>query len=103
MNKTVKKMGLVMGRHEMPVELYVFNEIENVLDFRRLENEAWNVLQIIFQVEEEDNEARELHLYVTGLTAATVAVINAARDLDIGVILYHYDRDSNEYKAQAVR
>lgn len=97
------KMGLVKGRHEMPVKMYVFNEIENVLDFNKLENEAWNVLQIIFQVEEDDNEAKELHLYVTGLTAATVAVINAARSLEIGVVLYHYDTVGKSYKAQPVK
>lgn len=97
------KMGLVKGRHEMPVKMYVFNEIENVLDFNKLENEAWNVLQIIFQVEEDDNEAKELHLYVTGLTAATVAVINAARSLEIGVVLYHYDIVAKSYKAQPVK
>lgn len=96
-------MGLVKGRHEMPVDRYVFDEIEDVLDFNKLESEAWNVLLITFEVDEDDNEAKELHLYVTGLTAATVAVINAARSLEIGVVLYHYDIVAKSYKAQPVK
>jgi hypothetical protein len=102
MKKIAKKMGLVMGRHQMPVGKYVFEEIKDVLDFNKLEAFALLALQNEFDVEGDDDADSELHLYVTGLTAATVAVINAARVLDIGVILYHYDRDSDEYKAQAV-
>lgn len=43
-----------------------------------------------------------LDLYVTGLTVALISVLNACRELEIEVTLYHYDRESGNYYPQQV-
>lgn len=49
-----------------------------------------------------EQEIDQLGLYVTGLSVALVAVINACHELNISLTLYHYDRDSNSYYTQEV-
>ena len=65
--------GLISGRHAMPVEEYVFSEIEDMFRFGELERVAMNNI-----VKTSDTFV----LYVTGLTVATVSVINVAKNLD---------------------
>ena len=43
-----------------------------------------------------------LRLYVTGLSVALVAALNACRGLGITVELLHYDRESGSYYSQEV-
>ena len=91
-------LGLVSGRHSMPVEEYVFNgEIKDPLNFAEMES----IIDSRFQ-ELEVQEGDEVNVYVTGLTAATVEVINTCRKYNVTLYLYHYDRDSNSYKKQTV-
>ena len=57
---------------------------------------------------ENDDDALVIHnvhinLYVTGLTVALISVINAMRDEDVTITLYHYDRDTGEYYSQEVQ
>lgn len=44
-----------------------------------------------------------LNLYVTRLTVALIATINACKRLGIVVMLYHYDRDTGRYYRQYVQ
>ena len=48
------------------------------------------------------NHAEEYVIYVTGLTAATVAVIKAAVDFQVKLTLMHYDRNADKYVPQRV-
>lgn len=48
------------------------------------------------------NKAEEYVVYVTGLTAATVAVIKAAVDCQVKLTLMHYDRNADKYVPQHV-
>lgn len=43
-----------------------------------------------------------LRLYVTGLSVALVAALNACRELGIAVELLHYDRETGTYYGQEV-
>ena len=91
-------LGLVSGRHSMPVEEYVFGgEIKDPLNFAEMESTINNRFQEL-KIQEGD----EINVYVTGLTAATVEVINTCRKYNVTLYLYHYDRDSNSYKKQTV-
>ena len=45
----------------------------------------------------------KLNLYVTGLTVALIAVLNATRELGIKVTLWHFDRESGKYYCQEVK
>lgn len=86
--------GLVDGRHAMPVEEHVFELIEDMFRFGELERVAMNNI-----VKTSDT----LVLYVTGLTVATISVINVAKNLGYKqVVLKHYNRDNGLYESQWV-
>lgn len=86
--------GLVSGRHAMPVDEYVFDEIEDMFRFFDLEVKA------ISSIEKTSDL---LVLYVTGLTVATVSVLNVAKKLGYkDVVLKHYNRDNGLYEGQWV-
>ena len=99
------KVGLIKGRHELPVTNYIFEgDIENPLAFQdlfRLANRR--VIEIVgaegdkFNIKED-----KLVLYVTGLTQATAAVINACINNKVKLDLAHFDRDTNTYKMQEI-
>lgn len=89
-----RKLTLCAGRHFTPgVDGNVFDYAVNPLDVEGLENEARFVLRGV----------TELDLYVTGLTVACVAVINACHERNIQLTLYHFDRDRGCYYPQAVK
>lgn len=91
-------LGLVNGRHSMPVEDYIFEgEIKDPLNFTEMATVIENRFKEL-QIQSED----EVSLFVTGLTAATVEVINACKKHNITLYLYHYDRDTNNYRKQTV-
>lgn len=91
----IKKIGLCLGRREIgEVKEYIFPQEVNPLDVRGLEKQAFNVITKI--------EADELHIYVTGLTVALIASLNACKKLNQKVVLYHFDRTSGEYYPQEV-
>lgn len=93
MNKT-KKMQLCMGRHEVSeaVDGAIFPNEVNPLDVQGLELHAMHVL----------NGVQDLSLYVTGLTVALIATLNACKTMGVKVCLYHFDRDTNSYYKQEV-
>jgi len=111
------KLGLVAGRHEMPVEEYVFDIVSDPLNTNDLYTTAYIKLYKLFSkeyktsivtntdgVDEYSPKKYRGHvdLYVSGLTTALIAVINAANVLDIHITLWHYDRDSEEYYPQEI-
>lgn len=86
--------GLISGRHAMPVEEYVFDEIEDMFRFFDLEVKALSSIEKTSDL---------LVLYVTGLTVATISVINVAKKLGYkDVVLKHYNRDNGLYESQWV-
>lgn len=93
-------LGLCAGRHEIPnVSGYVFDRdsIEDVTDVDGLQ------LQSIKKLESLDLQDGLLDLYVTGLTPALIATLNAARRLNIIVTLYHYNNETEKYFRQFVK
>lgn len=50
----------------------------------------------------DSNNVGELNLYVTGLTVALIAVINACKVRGVDLTLWHFNRDTNSYFAQEV-
>lgn len=72
----------------------IFSEGICPTDFAELDRQA----QEFFSA----NKAEEYVVYVTGLTAATVAVIKAAVDCQVKLTLMHYDRNADKYVPQRV-
>lgn len=93
----VASMALCQGRHEIPeaADGSIFDNELDPLAVDELEEDARCKL--------EGLEIKSLNLYVTGLTVALIACLNACRSLGIAVTLYHFDRASGTYYPQTVR
>lgn len=90
--------GLCEGRHEIPVDQYIFgNSIEDPTDTEGLAVKAANVFALN-GIEAGD----EVQIYVTGLTVALIAAIVAAKEIGATVVLYHFDRETGSYFPQSV-
>jgi hypothetical protein len=87
-------------RHNTPVGTYVWPErkTEHAMDIEVLEAQAVASLK----ANVKDKGAYELNLYVTGLSPALIAVLNAATILDIDVWAYHYDQRTGGYVEQKI-
>jgi len=98
------KIGLIRGRHDLPVNEYIFDEIKDVFAF----DEMRQVCSDFINKKEASidfNEDNPLHLevIVTGLTVATVCLLQEVNSRAyINLTLYHYDITSGEYIAQKV-
>ncbi len=94
-NNTIS-LALCEARHAMPecVKGSIFNNTLDPLDVKGLEAEASAKLASL--------NVKAVNIYVTGLTVALIAVLNAAKNLEIKVTLYHYNRDTNSYYIQEV-
>ena len=89
-------MELCKGRHSTPAtDGAIFETEVNPLDVTALESQAKERLESL--------NITRLNLYVTGLTVALIAVLNAARELGIKVTLWHFDRESGKYYSQEVK
>lgn len=85
------KIGLCEGRHQMPVEEYIFPQVvENPFDFSELEK----------VVHEKLKDVKELDLYVSGLTPVLIAVVNYCVYNAISLTLYHFNLSTEEYVPQ---
>lgn len=89
-------MELCKGRHSTPAtDGAIFETEVNPLDVTALESEAKEKLANL--------NITKLNLYVTGLTVALIAVLNATRELNIKVTLWHFDRETGKYYSQEVK
>lgn len=89
-------MALCSGRHEIKdaKDGAIFDVIQDPTDVKGLETEAINKLASL--------DIEYLELYVTGLTVALIASLNACKKLNIKVTLYHFDRETGTYYKQNV-
>ena len=105
--------GLCEGRHNLPVDTFIFPAVVQPLETEQLEKQAFEWLSERFPEQElrcvknVDCDVRDVYkgklsLYVTGLSAALVAVINACYKIGVDVSLFHYDRETGDYYHQQV-
>ena len=94
-----RSFGLCEGRHEINgVDKYIFgNTIADPTDTQGLKEEA-----VAFFMDEEVKSTECINIYVTGLTVALIAAINAAKEIGVTVTLYHFDRETGNYFEQSV-
>ena len=86
-------MGLCAGRHEIPVQDFIFDEIPDVTDFDAMAKAADAAIP---------RDADELEVYVTGLTPAMLAVVNVCQGGKINLTALNYDEVSGQYIKQTV-
>lgn len=87
------KFGLCKGRHSVPVTDYIFPEEIDPTDFDGMTRMANAAIP---------DDADAIDLYVTGLTAATLAVVSVCESRMIGLTAYHFDRETGDYLPQRV-
>ncbi len=98
------KLGLFAGRHEMPVNGYIFSSDMNI-EFTEEGFEVLNsVAYYVLEIYQNSFRGCNIHvdLYVTGLSAALAAVIKACNDLELSLTLWHYNKDNNTYVPQEI-
>jgi len=89
-----KVLGLCKSRHEIKgVTEYVFGNTLDPLAIEEMELHAIEKLRGV----------KQLDLYVTGLTVALVAVINACSILGVTLTLFHFNKETGEYYPQRVK
>ncbi|MEE1154444.1 MAG: hypothetical protein UH241_04735 [Acutalibacteraceae bacterium] len=114
------KVGLIKGRHELPVSEYIFsNELNFPLDYRELDKIVANFIEKNIEIETASGFAinsvseggsdhlyyvskKRLVVYVTGLTACTASVIKICMHNGVHLTLMHYDPVTQEYMPQII-
>ena len=97
--KAPLKVALCTERHLIPyaTDGSVFPRVvQNPLDIEEVEKTAESFVR---RCGEGDFG---IDLFVTGLSTALAAVIKAAGKYDVPLRLYHYDKESNSYRAQNI-
>lgn len=106
-------VGLCAGRHDMPVEEFIFPQVVDPTDFRGMEFVVGDFIKSRVGIHEEIQSDtggefevtfgdRPLVVYVTGLTACVVAVVKVCMFYGVDLTLMHYDRASGGYLPQVV-
>lgn len=96
----MKKLSLELckARHNTPAkDGAIFENEVNPLNPAELETIAYSRLKSF------GDDVKYIDLYVTGLTVALIATLNACKRLDIKVTLKHFDRITGMYYSQEVR
>ena len=94
-------IGAVRGRHEMPVDKFVFDEAITNFDIKAIEDHVNTVLdKEVFRHDGETFDA--VRLYVTGLTVVTTSVVKWCFNNDVVLSLMHYDTEKRYYVEQVM-
>lgn len=105
-------VGLIKGRHELPVEEYIFEEIKDPSDIENIEMTALQWVEEKCHVKKKtcvsvngDVSIRRkspitLVIYVTGLTVALTSVLKACALNGVRTVLMHYNSVTGEYVEQ---
>lgn len=95
------EIGAVRGRHEMPVDKFIFDEAITNFDIKAIEDHVNKVLrQEVFRHDGETFD--EVRLYVTGLTVVTTSVAKWCFSRDVGLLVMHYDNVAQDYVEQFI-
>ena len=92
------KVAVCKGRHDIPqaTDGPIFEQTITEMNPFSLLLEASKRLFSDFALHSGDI----VELYVTGLTMATLAIVNACRSTGVELVCYHYDRETGEYIPQ---
>lgn len=92
---TVHEYALCASRHPMPdfLDGNIFPTEVNPLDVSAMIHMAENAIP---------EDCKYLMVYVTGLTAAMLAVVKVCADRGISLTAMHYNRDTGDYYPQVV-
>jgi len=89
----VKKVGLIQGRHPLPVEGYI---IQGDIPPEKMNKPGILSLVDLSLCKGEETVA----LYITGLTIAALTVVDVLRSCGIGVEIWNFDPQTGKYYSQ---
>lgn len=93
------EIGAVRGRHEMPVDKFVFDEAITNFDIKAIEDHVNTVMnKAVFR--HDGKTFDEVRLYVTGLTIVTTSVVKWCFSHDVGLLVMHYNNVAQDYVEQ---
>ena len=117
MNKEII-VGLIKGRHEMPVEGYIFeNPITDMFDYNIIQKHIYDWISTNVGISKVtgiginaygssddyvDRGDKHLIVYVTGLTCVTAELIRCCAYNGVGLTLMNFDSSTGEYKSQKI-
>lgn len=89
------KVGLCADRHEMNVDVFIYNTLteDEMFNYSKLYNRAVEFI-------EKNVPSKILHLYCTGIQCALAAVIKACHDNNVTLSLFHYNAHNGTYMRQ---
>lgn len=88
------KLGLIKGRHDMPVDAYILREIADPTDINAIDKAVAEAMPALV------GNAYKVDLYVTGLTVALISVINWCLMHGVQPTFWHYDTSTGKYYGQ---
>lgn len=111
------KLGLIRGRHDMPVDGYILESVEDPGDLEGINKAVFKRMAEIFSPHMKEGtvclpnaleyvdvpayvSGEELDLYITGLTSVAIAAMQFCYQNGITVHPYHYDRETGLFKRQ---
>lgn len=99
--KVVKylNVGMIDGRHNLPTDIFIFDSVPRYVlsNYDKLYDISYNR---IFNLMKENPDMSGINLYITGLAPVLGAIIKACFNLQINLILYHYNPTSDKYIPQ---
>jgi len=101
-------VGLIKGRHEMPVTSYIFEEdIKDMFNYYEIRKHISDFIHSKVGVDFNrgdkyySNKGRKhLTVYVTGLTSVSCELVDVCNKAGILLTLMHYDRETGSYRPQ---
>ena len=116
--KKVIKVGTIEGRHDMPVDMFIINEVIDPMDFKKINHMINDRMKEIFEPfivsksgvainastwdESMVFEAPDIRVevFVTGFTPVTIAIIQWMNRNGIDFVPMHWNRDTNTFVPQ---
>lgn len=118
MQKQKVVVGLIKGRHELPVDMYIFEEaIQNVHDYEEISSHIARFIEREVGVERRFAQPlnscdvtdvqcfsgkKTLVVYVTGLTPVTAELIKCCALNGISLELMNFDTATQRYQKQII-
>jgi hypothetical protein len=96
----ILSVGLFEGRHNLPVDKYIFEGEFSPTDINRINATAGTFFGVVKH--NWDIPPHTINIFVTGLTSGIVATLSAASKIlpKAEIVCWHYDRDTGEYFPQ---
>jgi Tfp pilus assembly PilM family ATPase len=101
-------VGLIKGRHEMPVPSYIFEEdIKDMFNYYEIRKHISDFIHDKVGVDyyhlgqyHSNRGKKHLTVYVTGLTSVVCELVDVCNKAGVLLTLMHYDRYTGSYRPQ---